>query len=1161
MAPKLCYLRLALNLSRVYCARIHFFSGQNPIPLYLWKFSGELKMTKNVTYFSTILAVMLLLALSAIAQRTTGDIQGTVTDPNGAVVPGASVTITGKDVGFNRTVTADNNGVYRVVQIPPGTYTVTVAGISGFTSQTKNNVQVSVNNLTTTDFTLTASTAVSVDVTGEGALIDATDTKAQTNISASQIEALPKGTGFTSLLKTTVAVRPEPLGGQFTINGATGPENSFLVDGQETQNYYNGLLNTNNDIPYQAVQEIQVKTSGFEAEFGGATGGVVQAITKSGSDSFHGEFGMNISSQKWNAGPRPVLSNQLIQSLGDTGQYFEYLPQKRDAGTVTIPTLSVSGPIIKGKLWFFAIQNPRIIETTRTTNFVTNGVVNGVRGPHLPAAITNPLVLQYGGTTTQTASERTTYHYSNIRIDAAPTDKLRVFSSFTWNPIVDKGALLGGTYVIGQPTADANYGKQGADLFALGGGRQNSNNFRVEGTYTATNNLIVNARYTRAFQNQKLGGYGLTNAPRVICQSFQSIPGGASSATLLANSGCGFTGFQSNRSNDVINRNISIRTSFDANATFLANLAGHHEFKFGWERSDILNDISSGTALAGGRAYLYYGRTTFRPQDTFVQWNINAFPGAAGGIWPTPTLPAGVSIIGTGVNYQFASNGKATDKANVLFVQDKWQPSSRLTFNLGVRIEDEQIPAFNNNAIDLKWGWGDKIAPRLGVAYDLTGDGKTKISAFYGRFFDRLKFALPQGSFGGQFYHVSYFYILSNAPGYQNYTVATLHGNYTFPNNGVCPINNGTTAGGTAYVCDQDYRIASNVQGADPLLNGAVDPNVKPYQQSEATVEFQREIMKSSVITGRFLWRNLDHVIEDTGIPTDAGEAYVIGNPGEGLAAQIYQQLGYNKAPKAQRTYKAVQVEYDSRYFRSLSFNANYTWSRLFGNYSGLANPDELTAGGAPRLDPNVSRGFDEPWVGFTASGQPDNGLLPLDRTHVFKASGTYSFDWWRSKTNDTDFSFFYTLESGTPRTSFVNIFGIPIPQTKRGDLGRTPAFSQTDINISHKYRFGRDLKYAVAVDLNVINLFNQDIPLAFNQNVSSGYFALDQTDVVASGSTVDAVNVLTSHGVLSQYTTGVQNWAVANGVPAAWASNVSFGRPITFQEPRSIRLGFRFMF
>ena len=143
----------------------------------------------------------------------------------------------------------------------------------------------------------------------------------------------------------------------------------------------------------------------------------------------------------------------------------------------------------------------------------------------------------------------------------------------------------------------------------------------------------------------------------------------------------------------------------------------------------------------------------------------------------------GVTVVGTGVNYQFGASGTATNLANTLFFQDKWQPTSRLTLNLGLRLEEEEIPAFNTTHIDLKWTWKDKLAPRIGAAYALTSDGKTKISAFYGRFFDRLKFSLPQGSFGGNFYHVSYFYITSDHP-YSYYSVANLHGSLCIPGGG-----------------------------------------------------------------------------------------------------------------------------------------------------------------------------------------------------------------------------------------------------------------------------------------------------------------------------------------------------------------------------------------
>ncbi|HMJ09503.1 MAG TPA: TonB-dependent receptor, partial [Pyrinomonadaceae bacterium] len=409
-------------------------------------------MRKSFTFLASIFVLALSMSISIMAQQTAGDIQGTVTDPNGAVVPGAGITVTGIDVGFSRKVQSDSNGYYRVTQVPAGRYKVDIAAVQGFTAQTKENVQVGLNNTTTLDFALGTSTTAVVDVTGEGVLVDATDTKAQSNISAREIDALPKGTGFTSLLKTTPSVRPEPLGGQFSINGSTGPENSFIVDGQETQNFATGMINSNQDIPYQAVQEIQVKTSGFEAEFGGATGGVINAVTKSGSNSFHGEFGVNLNTPKLNAGPRPTytLFTGLTAASGETvpgsGQGLEVLPQNRDGGTNFYPTALLSGPIIKDKLWFFAIHSPRIVNEERTSTFIQGF------GPSRGPRVFSPLLQSLNADHTQTFNRKTTYNYSQLRLDASPINSLRISSSFVWNPIVQSGNILGGSLVNGSPS-------------------------------------------------------------------------------------------------------------------------------------------------------------------------------------------------------------------------------------------------------------------------------------------------------------------------------------------------------------------------------------------------------------------------------------------------------------------------------------------------------------------------------------------------------------------------------------------------------------------------------------------------------------------------------------------------------------------------------------
>src|SRR5215204_2759668 len=238
-------------------------------------------------YLFTSVAVLIFVTMN-FAQETGGEIQGTVRDAQRAVVPNATITVRGLDVGITRTAQTDSDGFFRIRQLPPGVYNVSIEAVSGFTAQIKERVQVALGNATTVDFELSTSAVQAVvEVSNDsGVIVDATETKAQDNISAQEIDRLPKATGFTGVLRTSASVRAEPLSGQFSINGSTGPENSFIIDGQETQNFKTGQIDANNDIPYQAVQEIQVKTSGFEAEFGGATGGVINAVTKSGSNQF-----------------------------------------------------------------------------------------------------------------------------------------------------------------------------------------------------------------------------------------------------------------------------------------------------------------------------------------------------------------------------------------------------------------------------------------------------------------------------------------------------------------------------------------------------------------------------------------------------------------------------------------------------------------------------------------------------------------------------------------------------------------------------------------------------------------------------------------------------------------------------------------------------------
>lgn len=1127
-------------------------------------------MKKSIAFLSSVLLIVFCFSAIIFAQETTGEIQGTTKDATGAVVPNVTINIRGVDVGFTRSITTDAEGYYRARQIPPGIYNLETVASSGFAVQTRNNVQVVLGQAATIDFELGTTVGATVDVTADtgSETVDTTDSKVQESITAREIDVLPKGTSFSSLLRTTTAVRPEPLSGQFSINGATGPENSFVVDGQEVNNFRTGVLNGNNDIPYQSVQEVQVKSSGFEAEFGGATGGVINVATKSGTNQFRGEFGTQFGTQRLNAGPRSVLTNTFVGvtagSIGRDQQFTEYLQQNRDSGTDFFPTASLGGPIIKDKFWFYGIYSPRIFNTTRTTNFVQGfdgytprnaaGVQTGYAGrvptnfcnPSLITATPNTPLCRVGAETTQTATAKQTNEYGFIKLDATPTNTLRISSSFTYNPIVQEGLLLGGTTVIGSPN-QGNFGSvgylQGADLAARQGGRQNSNNFRIEGNYTPNSKLVTTLRYTRGFLNEKLGSYFIPQEPRFRCRS-------AATPAIQALSGCPSNGYQSTLNNFQTAVDASVRTTVDADASYLlSNFGGRHEFKGGYQFNRISNVVDAGYRDQGV-VNLYYN-----------QPNVNLL-NCGGFAVPNPVANQPANSIGSGCIVRFGTRGEASNRNQAIYVQDKWQPINRLTFNLGVRIEQEDLPAFNGEETNLKFSFKDKFAPRIGVAYDLTGDGKTKVSAFFGRFYDRLKFELPRGSFGGDFYRVDFFNITADNPRFDFYTIQNVIGNFNDPIGGSCAPGGIPVASGRRTRCQVDYRVPSNLpnlvlSSGAPLQPGAVDPDLRPFRQTEVNVEFQREVLRSSVIKARYLFRNVDDAVEDAGFLTpDGSEFYIIANPGKGLHAQRARELGFQRLVEPQRRYDALQIEYDSRFVENLSLNVNYVFSRLYGNYSGLANSDE---GG--RLSPGVNRLFDLPFVGFTAAGNPDNGRLPLDRPHVFKASGTYTFDnYFGNKAHSTDLSFFTTVQSGTPQTTFTDIFGIPIPLTVRGDLGRTERFTQTDLNLQHRYRFGADERFAIVADFNVINVFNENNVLGISTTQeNASLYLLDASEVAPATSTNvfrDAVNILTSRGVLNELRAS-QGTLQTN--PENF--NEAFQLPNLFQAPRSVRFGFRFIF
>ncbi len=299
------------------------------------------------------LAVALLLTwtvASAVRAQTTGGIIGRVGDENGGGLPGVTVQVEGPTLQGSRVTTTDTDGHFRLNLLPPGEYTLTFQ-LAGFGPE-QQKTPVGLDRDTTVNTVLHPSEAEEITVVSDSAVIDLRSTELGVNLDQKAIESLPTGRNYSSMAQfvpgVTSDANPDNTS-QSTISvyGSSGAENTFIVDGVNTTGVEYGFQGK--ELNFEFVQAIDIKTGGYEAEYGRSTGGVVNVITKSGGNEFKGDVFGYFDDDSLQASP-----DSIVSTAGTVDGY-----ERQDVGA------DLGGYLVKDRLWFFAAYD-RVSNTTST---------------------------------------------------------------------------------------------------------------------------------------------------------------------------------------------------------------------------------------------------------------------------------------------------------------------------------------------------------------------------------------------------------------------------------------------------------------------------------------------------------------------------------------------------------------------------------------------------------------------------------------------------------------------------------------------------------------------------------------------------------------------------------------------------------------------------
>jgi len=821
---------------------------------------------------SVAVLLLVLFPYPAFAQQGTGDLRGRVLDPQGAVLPGVAIVARNQETGLFREAVSSTDGTFFLSGITPGLYEVQ-ASLESFRRTTVKDVLVEVGKTRALDVKLElGGLTESVTVNAEAPVVDLSSKEVGGNITGRELVDLPSINrnyiGFVGLLPGIVPnISTESFGSDsVNVNGQDSRNNSYSLDGASNNDDVNGQrAGTQARTPLESIQEFQVLTNQFDAEFGRTTGAVINAVTKQGTNRFRGSAFGYFQDASLTAESYFVKKNDL-----DKPQTKQY----QLGGTL-------GGPVVRDKAHFFFSLERVIIDDDRAINIPARPDLN------------------------QPATTETRVWNTLIRFDH------QINANHTWAVRWLRESSPQFNQLIGTVTLAA--AREEADL---------------DQTVVATLNSVLGGRKVNVLR------VGFTQEDVAFGNPGYNANGLDQAALLPTMTYLTYTDQQSSTAQARVNNSYQFEDTF---SWFVPGWHGDHEFKAGLQYQYVTADSVTDDNLNG----------TFTVPSN-GPYNANDYR----------TWPERLSIR--------VPSGLVNDmKAHFvgLFAQDKWHLNSKLTLSAGLRYDVEAVPLqeVNNPEFSDPGAYPvdkNNIAPRIGLSYDLFGQGRSVLRGGYGLFYDKTHFELISAIMTSGVFSTSFtalFPANRADPG---------------PSQGAKPTDpmlvNGPTV--NRALLESLYPPGSLVKNTGTVFLDSPDRRL-PYTH-QVSLGYEQQLGQRVSVSadfvhafGRDQFMSFD---QNAGLRTTTSRTAPIIRPDPNFVGQVLvrQNLG-------QTDYDALMMSVEKRMSQNYSARVSYTLAYSTGNTSGNGIPQSsfqlLT-------DPNLDL---------------NQGPTDFDRRHNLVVSGT----------------------------------------------------------------------------------------------------------------------------------------------------------------------------